>query len=260
MSKPLHPGHAADAGALAAIGAAAGVTGALDVLHGPVGFAAATSEDTGKWEKALDGLGERFAVTAMTFKNHGCCGHIFAGLDAVAALRAEHNFGADDVEAIHLGGYGPTKEVCDRPVVGTEQEARFSAQYCMAALLVLGGVRLAAFEPEALADARIRAIMPRVTVSLDPELAADYPGRRAAKVTIKLRDGRELFRYQRTRKGDPDAPLSDRELSEKFTELAAPVTGAAAARTLLDALWQGSALPGPVPLLARDGGGRRAAE
>ena len=51
--------------------------------------------------------------------------------------------------------------------------------------------------------------MPRITVSLDPELAADYPGRRAAKVTVKLRDGRELFRYQPTRKGDPDAPLSD---------------------------------------------------
>ena len=96
-----------------------------------MGFAAATSEDTGKWDKALAGLGERFAITAMTFKNHGCCGHIFAGLDAVRDLRAEHGFGPEDVEAIHLGGYGPTKEVCDRPAVGTEQEARFSAQYCI---------------------------------------------------------------------------------------------------------------------------------
>jgi hypothetical protein len=32
------------------------VTGALDALHGPVGFAAATSEDTGKWDKALADL------------------------------------------------------------------------------------------------------------------------------------------------------------------------------------------------------------
>jgi 2-methylcitrate dehydratase PrpD len=204
-------------------------------------------------------LDERFAITAMTFKNHGCCGHIFAGLDAVADLRAEHGFGPDDVAAIHLGGYGPTKDVCDRPEVGTEQEARFSAQYCLAALLALGGVRLAAFEPAALADPAIRALMPRVTVSLDPELAADYPGRRAAKVTIKLRDGRELFRHQPTRKGDPDAPLSDRELSDKFTELAAPVVGGAASRGLLDALWHGRALPGPVPLLV-GGGARRAAE
>jgi 2-methylcitrate dehydratase PrpD len=250
MSKPLHPGHAADAGALAAIGATAGVTGALDVLHGPVGFAAATSEDTGKWAKALAGLDERFAITAMTFKNHGCCGHIFAGLDAVRDLQLEHGFGAEDVARIHLGGYSATKEVCDRPVVHTEQEARFSAQYCIGAMLVLGGVRLAAFAPESLADPRIRAVMPKVSVSLDPELAADYPGRRAAKVTIGLRDGRELFRYQPTRKGDPDAPLSDAELSEKFRELAVPVIGAAAAEALLQSLWTGDALPGAVPLLA----------
>jgi 2-methylcitrate dehydratase PrpD len=250
MSKPLHPGHAADAGALAAIGAAAGVTGALDVLHGPVGFAAATSEDTGKWAKALADLDSRICITEMTFKNHGCCGHIFAGLDAVRELQDQHGFKASDVARIHLGGYSATKDVCDRPVVNTEQEARFSAQYCIGAMLVLGGVRIAAFSPESLANPAIRAVMPKVSVSLDPELAKDYPGRRAAKVSITLADGRELFRYQPTRKGDPDAPLSDTELSEKFRELTVPAIGAVAAEALLASLWTGDALPGAVPLLA----------
>ncbi|WP_135467270.1 MmgE/PrpD family protein [Crenalkalicoccus roseus] len=251
MSKPLHPGHAAEAGALAAIGAAAGVTGALDALHGPAGFAAATSEDRGKWDKALAGLDERFAITAITFKNHGCCGHIFAALDAVQELRREHGFAAGDVAGIHVGGYGPTKTICDRPEAATEADARFSVQYAIAALLVLGGVRLAAFAPENLRNPAIRALMPHISVALDPELAEAYPGRRAARVRITLRDGRELCRYQPTRKGDPDAPLSDAELSEKFTELAAPVIGSAAAERLLRALWSGSALPGAVPLPVR---------
>lgn len=249
MSKPLHPGHAAEAGALAAMGAAAGVTGALDVLHGEAGFAAATSEDTGKWDKALAGLGERFAITEMTFKNHGCCGHIFPALDAVRELRAEHGFGPADVASIHVAGYRATKDVCDRPHATTEQEARFSIQYCVAAMLVLGGVRLAAFAPASLANPAIRALMPGISVSLDPALADAYPARRAANVTIALRDGRRLFRHQPTRKGDPDAPLSDAELSEKFQELAGPVIGAAAAAELLERLWHGQALPGEVALL-----------
>ncbi len=247
MSKPLHPGHAADAGALAAIGAAAGVTGALDVLHGPKGFAAATSEDTGKWEAAFADLGQRICITEMTFKNHGCCGHIFASLDAVDDLRQEHGFGPDDVAAIHVGGYGPTKTVCDRPEARTEQECRFSTQYCMGALLVLGGVRLAAFAPENLESPTIRAIMPRVTVELDPELADAYPARRAARVRLTLRDGRVLERFQPTRKGDPDAPLSDADLSAKFEELVAPVLGAGPASALLEALWHGDAVPGALP-------------
>ncbi|WP_043338985.1 MmgE/PrpD family protein [Belnapia moabensis] len=248
MSKPLHPGHAAEAGALAAIGAAAGVTGALDVLHGPKGFAAATSEDTGKWEVAFADLGRRICITEVTFKNHGCCGHIFAALDAVDDLRREHGFSADDVAAIHVGGYGPTKTVCDRPEAQTEQECRFSTQYCMGALLVLGGVRLAAFAPENLSNPTIRAIMPRVTVELDPELADAYPARRAAKVRLTLRDGRVLDRFQPTRKGDPDAPLSDADLSAKFEELVAPVLGAGPASALLEALWHGNAVPGALPI------------
>ncbi len=250
MSKPLHPGHAADAGALAAIGAEAGVTGALDVLHGKQGFAAATSEDTGKWDRAFATLDDHVCITAMTFKNHGCCGHIFAALDAVRDLQREAGFAAADVARIHVGGYGPTKTICDRPEAATETDCRFSVQYTTAALLTLGGVRLAAFEPESLRDPAIRAVMPRVSVALDPELADAYPGKRAAKVWVTLQDGRELYRYQPTRKGDPDAPLSDAALSEKFTELAAPVVGSAAAATLLDGLWRGSDLPGRVALVA----------
>ena len=249
MSKPLHPGHAAEAGALAALAAASGVTGALDVLHGPVGFAAATSEDTGKWERALAGLGDEHLISVITFKNHGCCGHIFAALDGLAALREAHGFVPDDIERIHVGGYGPTKEICDRPVAETEQEARFSLQYCAAALLILGGVRVAAFAPERLRDPAIRALMPRIGVSLDPELADAYPTRRAARLKVTLRDGRVLDRFQPTRKGDPDMPLSDADLSQKFLELAAPAVGEAAARDLLEALWRGTALPGPMRIL-----------
>ncbi|MCB4822010.1 MmgE/PrpD family protein [Roseicella aerolata] len=251
MSKPLHPGHAADAGALAAIGAAAGVTGALDALHGPKGFAAATSEDTGKWDKALADLGTRVCITEMTFKNHGCCGHIFAALDAVRDLQREHGFTAEDVARIHVGGYGPTKSICDRPSITTEQEARFSVQFTMGALLVLGGVRIAAFAPENLQNPNIRAIMPKVTVELDPELADAYPAKRAAKVRVALADGRELYRFQPTRKGDPDAPLSDAELSEKFRELCAPVIGAGPAEALLESLWTGEAVPGALPAAVR---------
>lgn len=257
MSKPLHPGHAAEAGALAAMAAAQGMTGALDVLHGPAGFAAATSEDTGKWDKALAGIGKPYAVTDMTVKNHGCCGHIFAALDAVRDLHLEHGFKADEVVSVAIGGYKATKDVCDRPNAQTEQDCRFSTQFTVATMLLHGGVRLAAFEPERLTDPAIRALMGKVTVSLDPECAAVFPSKRSAKVTITLKDGRVLFRHQHTRKGDPDAPLTDQDLSDKFLELTSDAIGAAAAKALLQQLWEGSTLPGIVPLVVHQA---RAAE
>ena len=247
MSKPMHPAHAADAGVLAALAASAGVTGAANVLHGAAGFAAATSEDTGKWDQALAGLGERFAIAEITVKNHGCCGHIFPALDAITTLRGRHGFGPHDVAAIHVAGYGPTKTVCDRPHARSAAEARFSVQYCVAALLHLGAVRLAAFDPAARADPALHATMARVTVSAAPDLADAYPARRPARVTITLHDGTVLEHHQPTRKGDPDLPLSDADLSAKFMELAAPVMRDDPG-PLLDALWTGHALPGPVVL------------
>ena len=246
MSKPMHAGHAADVGCLAASAAAAGVTGALDVLHGPVGFAAATSEDSGKWKLAVEDFDRPPVITDMTFKNHGCCGHIFAALDAISDLRREQPFEADEVESIHVAGYGATKEVCDRPTISSAQDARFSVQYCIAALLRLGGVRLAAFEPQHIVDPRLRADMAKVTVDIAPDLVAAYPKQRAARVTIRLSDGSVRERFQATRKGDPDAPLSDEELSQKFAELTEPVIGLRRSDALRTKLWFGRELPGHI--------------
>lgn len=239
MAKPMHPGHAAEAGLLAAYAAAHGVTAPAEMLHGEAGFAAATSEDSGKWDRALDGLDQRFAIAAVTFKNHGCCGHLFAALDAVGDLRAAEGFGADDIARVDIAGYAATKNLCDRPQARTEQEARFSAQFTVGALLHLGGVRLAAFAPENLAHPAIRAVMPRVHVAVDAACEAAFPGQRSARVRITLADGRVLERFQPTRKGDPDAPLSDAELSAKFIELAGEDQAA-----LLETLWRGTTLPG----------------
>jgi 2-methylcitrate dehydratase PrpD len=114
--------------------------------------------------------------------------------------------------------------------------------------MLYGGVRLDAFAPERLVDPAIRTIMPRIAVSLDPECEAAFPGARSAKVTIRLRDGRELYRHQPTRKGDPDAPLSDVELDEKFLELAGPVLGSTEAKAFLAQLRGSAELPGELTI------------
>jgi len=243
LSKPMHAGHAAEAGLLAARAAAAGVTGAPDVLHGPAGFAAATSDSTGQWDHALIGLGESFVIASITFKNHGCCGHIFPALDGLLALREQHGFEPDDVLSIHVAGYRPTAEMCDRPVVTTEQEARFSTQYCIAALLHLGAVRLDAFTPQRLQDPILHAFMPKVSVSLAPDLADAYPRRRAARLRVELKSGEVLLHEQPIRKGDPEMPLTDTELTDKFRELVSPVLGKAGAGTLLECILTGKDVP-----------------
>jgi len=90
--------------------------------------------------------------------------------------------------------------------------------------------------------------MARVTVALDAE---------ARRLPLQARQVRTASRrprlrsHQHTRKGDPDAPLTDQDLSDKFMELAADAIGAAPARALLAQLWEGQGLPGVVLLLGQ---------
>lgn len=236
MSKPLHAGHAADAGAMAALGAARGVTGALDVLEGPAGFGAAMSTGA-DWSRATEGLGTHYNITRMTVKNHGCCGHSFPAIDAALALQQAHGFGTEDVESIRVGTYRASVDVTGRKTVTTPFEGRFSSPFVVASALVHGSVRLNGFTPDRLGDPRVQALMQRVTIELDPECEAAFPGRRSARMIVVLKDGRTLSHYQPTRKGDPDAPLTDAELTDKFYELATPVIGADASRGLLNEIW-----------------------
>ncbi|MBI3709632.1 MAG: MmgE/PrpD family protein [Proteobacteria bacterium] len=236
MSKPLHAGHAAQVGVLAALGAQRGITGALDVLDGPAGFGAAMS-DAANWPAALDGLGRRYNIAAMTFKNHGCCGHSFAAIDAVLALRAKHGLAASDVARVMVKTYKTALDVTGSYRVRTAFEGKFSLPFVVATALIHGSVRLDAFSPKRLKDAKIHAMMKRVQLAVEPEIDAAFPKRRAALVEIETKDGRRLRHFQPTRKGDPDAPLSDAELDAKFLELATPAIGAAAAGHLLSRLW-----------------------
>lgn len=236
MSKPLHAGHAADAGVMAAFAAARGFTGARDILEGDAGFGAAMS-DAADLRTAFDDLGETFNIERMTVKNHANCGHTFAAIDAALELRVAHGIDPEDVDRIEVATYRTAVEVAGHPDPTTAFEARFSVAYAVAAALVRGSVRLAAFDPEALADERIRRLVATTDLRVDDELDAAFPGQRGARTVIHLRDGSRVEAVRSTRKGDPDDPLTDEELRAKYDELARPRLGLEQADRLAAQLW-----------------------
>ncbi len=237
MTKPLHGGHAADTGAWAAMAAAKGVTGALDLLEGDTGFGAAMSVNP-DWSKATRGLGKDYHINHVTFKNHGCCGHTFPSIDAVLTLKEQHKLTHKDIRKISLASYKAGLDIIDNATPEGEYQAKFSIQYTVAHAMVHGSVRLNAFLPDRMNDPDVRALMKKIEAVSDPELSKGYPGQRAAQVEIETNDGRKFSHFQPYRKGDPEMPLTDAEVDDKFLELATPVLGAAGARALLAQLWK----------------------
>lgn len=242
MTKALHAGHAAQTGVLAAQGAAHGVTGVRDILEGDAGFGAALGGSP-DWSRVTDGLGSDFHVTRITQKNHGCCGHTFAAIDAAMQLVRDHDLDPSRIAAVHVQAYQVALDVTGNFHPATPFEARFSLPYVVAHGILHGAVRLDAFSPARLADPAIRALMQRITLAADPALTAAFPRQRAARVAIEMADGRRHEHFAPYRRGDPEAPLDDATLADKFMELAGPVLGTIRAASLLDALWQLDARP-----------------
>lgn len=236
MAKPLHAGRAAEAGVLAAQLAARGMRSSLEVLEGESGLGCAMS-DGPDWSQVGATLSSDWHITRLTFKNHVGCGHTFAAIDGALALQRDHGFSHADIQTVHLGVYQPTLDIAPHVNPQTADQARFSLHYMVASALVHGSVRLTAFEPERLNDPATRSLMQRISKALDVEVDAGFPGHRAARVTITLRDGRVLKCLQPDRKGDHELPLSDADLEGKLIELAAPVIGEPEARALLSRIW-----------------------
>jgi 2-methylcitrate dehydratase PrpD len=247
MSKPMHAGHAAEAGLTAALGAKEGLIGSLDVLEGDTGYGRAMGHfdqpAEPDWEKGLATLGREFHITRMTFKNHGCCGHTFAAIDGALEVKKRMGIQAADIEKVEVGTYRAGIEVAHYEMPRTPAEGRFSLKYVVATALTHGDVRLSAFSEERLQERNTTQLMQKIRLSIDPQLDAAFPAQRAARVAITARNGRREEHLQPTRKGDPDMPLSDRELDDKFLELAAPVLGTQPARKLLERLWRLESAP-----------------
>lgn len=239
MTKPMHPGHAAEVGLNAALLAQAGMTGTPDLLEGDAGFGAALCENP-RWDELFIGLGSSWNIEQMTFKNHGCCGHNFPAIDAVSYLLNAHAIDPRQIQKIRVGAYKATAEVCHYVHPKTPFEAKFSLTYTVSARIILGRVRERAFLENALNNPQIHAMEEKIELNIDPECAAKFPLHRSAKVEIEMMDGSIFKHHQHTRHGDPDEPLSDQELLDKFHELAEPRIGLQMAQSLSGEVLEGA--------------------
>lgn len=239
MTKALHGGHAASIGVPSAKAASKGVTGALDILEGEVGFAAALS-DGADWGIALADLGLTYNICKMTQKNHGCCGHTFAAIDGALAIRDKmlsKGIALTEVKEIKISTYQTAIDVTGNFHPKSAFQCRFSLPYVVAHGFLQGSVRLNAFDDEVRSAESTRKLMEVIVLENDPILSSKFPNQRAAKVKVTLKNGLTFEHFSPCRKGDPEAPLTDQDLDNKFFELVDGVITAEHAKKLRDQIW-----------------------
>ena len=237
-SKQLHTAHAAGTGLMSAYLAQAGFTGAQHILEGKQGLAAGMSSDADP-NCLIDRLGERWASAETSFKYHASCRHTHPAADALLHTMQSNRIQAHDIDRIRTHVHQGAIDVLG-PVTHptTIHQSKFSMGTVLAIIAHYQFAGLQEFADH-FSDPEICALRDRVTMELDPEIDAAYPKRWIGKVTVILKDGRQLHGRVDEPKGDPGNTLSRTEITDKALRLAAFSGGATLHEmtSAIDALW-----------------------
>jgi 2-methylcitrate dehydratase PrpD len=226
-TKRLHPGWAAFSGIHAALLAREGFIGPATIIEGKDGFLKAYSSNADP-RKIIDGLGEDFQILQTAVKPHACCRYTQAPIDATLAVTREHNLHPRDVKSVTVGMLETGIPVICEPVQRKMQplsvvDMQFSLPFGVAVALAKRQAGLAEFTLNMLQDPDVKALMPKVGYSRDPELEKNYPKEWPAWVRVALTNGKEISSHVRYPKGDPENPLSWDELITKYQALTSAV-------------------------------------
>ncbi len=205
MTKPLHVGHAARNGLLAARLARAGLTasaervfehehGFFEVFNGVGTYDAARA--LAAWGAPLD-----IVQPGIAIKQYPCCGSTHPAIDALLHLVRTHNLQVAGIVRIEAWIHRRRLQHTNRPAPRTALDAKFSLQYVLARAALDGCVTVPQFEGAALNDTRVHALLPRIQVAPydEPQGANEPPftpiapdNHFAGAVRVTLADGRVL--------------------------------------------------------------------
>lgn len=229
MTKPLHPGQAAERGLLAARLAARGFTSNAEALDGNQGFAQAAGN--GALDRArMARLDDSWATPRTLFKHHAACHLTHAGIEATTSIIAG---GVDrsDIRGITLTVNPAILDVCGIAEPTTGLQAKFSLRGTQA--LVVHGADTAAvstFEDDPINQDDVQSFIPRVVIETDEALHT-----METKVAVRTAGGLVTAARDVSRPA-ADLVAQGAKLRAKFDALAAPVLGAQGAATLGDRL------------------------
>jgi 2-methylcitrate dehydratase PrpD len=217
FSKPYQAGHGAEGGVAAADLAALGWTAAEDIFEAKRGFFEAFG---GGWDpQAIVGkFGKPWSLLSpgVSLKPYPSGSLTHPAMDEMSQLIKTHNIKAAEVAQIRIG---TNKQMLNtlihhRPRNGLE--AKFSMEYSMAVLVVLGRAGLGEYLDEVVNRPELQDMIKRVDFYNNPEADVAGPSTMRSYLEVKMRNG-EVFSGQADfAKGSPLKPMSFDDAVVKF--------------------------------------------
>ncbi|SEW24133.1 2-methylcitrate dehydratase PrpD [Prevotella sp. khp7] len=217
--KPYNVGRAAMDGLVAALMGRMALPGPNDIQGGKRGFLAALT-DTPHSEYLTDFSTEDYAIKGIYQKVHAACRHCHPAIDATLDMRRDLRLQPEQIERIEVHTYKLAVGSHDHTDIRGISSAKLSTPYAVALAIVRGSAGYADYNENNLNDYWIKNLTQKVNVVEDENLTEQSPAVRGAKVAIYLKDGGVFEAPCLYPKGEPENPLTQEGLEEKFRGLA----------------------------------------
>lgn len=237
MVKSLNAGAAAANGLLAhdlAGGAVPAGAAAFEAEGGYFAMLAGTWEP--QWLRA-DDIGHRWLTLDNSYKPYPCGVVAHPAIEAAIGLEPLLGLGRNperlaELAAVEVRCHPLVPDLMGKLQPRNGLEGRFSAIHGVAVGLVDGKAALSQFSDERVRAADVAAVRDLIHLKPDPGC-----GRASVTVRLLLKDGRYFDSHVENVVSSIERPLTDQELTGKFTDLVTPAFGAEASASLLDAIW-----------------------
>ncbi len=221
-AKRLQIGNAARCGIQAARLAALGATGPSHVFEENGFFQAYGGEYYP--EKLTTDFGGKLKIAETGIKPFATCRYNQTPIDALLELRAEHRLNPDDVQRVDIEIASTGLPLVAIPAETkreprTTEEAQFSIYHSAAVALVAGKAGVEEYREPWISDRRVRDLARRIHAAPSEAVDRLFPRKWAARVSVKLKDGKMIERFSEDCLGDPEKPMSHEKIAEKFNSL-----------------------------------------
>lgn len=219
MTKPLHAGHASEMGVRAALLARDGFTADEAVFEDDLGYGEVmTMHDGYEPSEITEGLGESWAVTDIGYKPYPSGVITHAAMDAMRELVVEKDLSPEDVDQITVSLEEAASEMLIHAQPENALQAKFSIEFCLAAILREGEAGIHEFTDEYVATPETRTTIDKVERAFEEDLFGDDFAGYGATVQVETTAGDRFEAEERYAPGSPNNPVSEDRLREKFYE------------------------------------------
>jgi 2-methylcitrate dehydratase PrpD len=213
----------------------AAMTGTMSALLAQAGFKGApTIFDLPKSNKEpVEKLGKEWEILGIYFKPYSVCRVAHAPLDGLSEILKANRLIANQITKITIGCSTQKSLNMWNARPANIWQAQYSIPFAVGALLVDGEVGPKQISENRLGDKMILQNAEKVVLVPDAEVDALLPGHFAGRVTVETADNRKFEAFKTYPKGEPENPMSEEELAEKFRKLVSRIAGAQKAEELV---------------------------